>query len=137
MESCCENWERLEVWLWTHIPIWVGGAYIRAADEESHTHADTSQQVVDLAADGSGDGQNNDQAEGGSLLDERGGFDLDDGACQEPSFPQELRKPRRMGSSIRSADIARFLVWARWIIRAGGSPYGSRVDQCRVRRSGV
>ena len=93
--------------------------------EESHVHSDSNQQTVNLAVYDSGDDQNDDQAEGRSLLDERSEFNLDGGAGQEPSFPRELRRLRGVGSSTRSADIARFTAWARWIIRAGGSSYGS------------
>ena len=63
MESCCKGWERLKVWPWTHIPIWVGGGYILR--EESRVHSDPNQQTVDPAVDDSGDEENEDQAEGG------------------------------------------------------------------------
>ena len=63
MESCCKGWERLKVWPWTHIPIWVGGCYIFR--EESRVHSDPNQQTVDPAVDDSGDEENEDQAEGG------------------------------------------------------------------------
>ena len=113
---------------------YTGGGTLR---EESHVHSDANKQTVNLAVYDSGDDQNDDQAEGRSLLDERCGFKLDGGAGQEPSFPRELRKLRNVGSSIRSADIARFTARARWIIRAGESSYGSWVDQCGVNQSGV
>ena len=69
MESCCKGWERLKVWPWTHIPIWVGGGYKYTGGgilrEESRIHSDPNQQTVDPAVDDSGDEENEDQAEGG------------------------------------------------------------------------
>ena len=113
--------------------LYTGGGMLR---EESHVHSDSNQQTVNLAVYDSGDDQNDDQAEGRSLLDERSEFNLDDGAGQEPSFPRELRR-LSVGISTRSADIARFTAWAGWIVRAGGSSYGNWVDQCGVNQSGV
>ena len=48
--------------------LYTGGGMLR---EGSHVHSDASQQNVDGPAVDSGDDQNDDQAEGGSLLDER------------------------------------------------------------------
>ena len=52
------------MWLWTHILIGRRGLYT-GGSAPWETHTDTSQQVVDLAVDDSGDNENDDRAEGG------------------------------------------------------------------------